>query len=138
MLAMQCAACGQAVRVDESLGSNQACPACGRPVGKLPIEEGQPSTSLDDLNDGVRPVRFGAYSKAADAAWDDPTAPMAEEEVASLVKDEAIIDNAVINEVPPDVAAKFRARQRENRKKVIGIVAVVALAVIALAAFILY
>ena len=138
MLAMQCAACGTAVNIDEQLGSNQPCPVCGSPVGKLPIEERQASTSLDNLNEGVQPVRFGAYSKAAEASWDDPTAPVAEEQVASLVKDETIIDNAVINTVPPEIEARYRARQRENRKKIAGIAVVVAVVAIALVAFILY
>lgn len=138
MLAIQCAVCGKSVTIDEQLGSGQPCPACGQPIGALPIEERVASTSLDNLNDGVQPVRFGAYSKAADAAWDDPTAPVAEAQVASLVKDEAIIDNAVINAVPPEIEAKFRARRRETQKKLIGIGVAVVVVVVVLVAFILY
>jgi len=136
MLAIQCAACGQGVTVDEQLGSGQPCPSCGEPVGTLPATGRPVSTALDDLSDGMEPIRFGAYSKAADAAWDDPMAPISEEQVADLVKNEAIVDNAVINAIPPEVEAKFRARQRENRKKLIGVVAVAAIILIAIVAFV--
>lgn len=138
MIAMQCATCGEGITVDETQGSGQPCPVCGQSVGKLPIQERAGSTALDDLQGGVAPVRFGAYSKAADAAWDDPMEPRVEEQVAHLVADEAIIDNAIINAVPPEIEARFRAHQREVRKKAIalGVVAVVAL--LALLAFLVY
>lgn len=137
MLAIQCAACGRGVTVDEHLGSGQPCPSCGQPVGTLPIEARAASTALDDLSDGMQPIRFGAYSKAADAAWDDPTAPIAEEQVANLVKNEAIVDNAVINAIPPEIEAKFRARQRENQKRIAGLALVAALVLAAIAVFVL-
>ncbi len=138
MLVIQCAACGESVSVDEALGSGQPCPSCGDSVGKLPIREERVSTSLDNLQEGVKPIAFGAYSKAADAAWDDPFDARVEEQVANLVADEALVDNAVVNDVPAEVQARFKARQRAIRKKLIGIGLVVAVIVIGLVAFILY
>lgn len=138
MLVMQCAACGESVSVDESLGSGQACPVCGGSVGKLPVAQGQVSTALDNLQEGVKPVSFGAYSKAADAAWDDPFDAKVEEQVANLVADEALVDNAVVNAVPEEIQARFKARQREARKKLTAIGLVVVVVVIGLTIFILY
>ncbi|MBX3175902.1 MAG: hypothetical protein KF886_00935 [Candidatus Hydrogenedentes bacterium] len=132
MIAMQCAACGKSVTVEESLGSGQPCPVCGQPVGALPIGPRAESTALNDLQEGGKPIRFGAYSAAAEAAWDDPAEPHVEEQVASLIQNEAIVDNAVLNAVPPEVEARFKARRREARRKVIGIGAA---ALIAAAAF---
>jgi hypothetical protein len=54
------------------------------------------------------------------------------------VVDEAKIDNAVLNVVPPEIEARFRARQRETRKKLVGLGLVVAVAVIGLIVFVLY
>lgn len=158
MLAMQCAACGQSISVDEKLGSGQPCPACGRSVGRLPVKEPVESTALSDLLDGGRPVAFGAYSKAAEeawedpmdtqarqahqeqinATWDDPMEPQVEEQVARIVANERLVDSAVVNLVPPEVQARFKARQREIRKKLMGIAVVAALILLALVAFILY
>lgn len=138
MMVMQCAACGESVSIDEHLGSGQRCPSCGESVGKLPIREVRVSTALDDLQEGVKPISFGAYSKAADAAWDDPFETRVEEQVANLVADEAVIDNAVVNAVPAEVQARFKARQREVRKKLMWIGLVVVVVVIGLIAFILY
>ncbi len=149
MIAMQCGACGKSVSVDEHLGHGQRCPLCGGPVGRIPLPP--VSTALSDLQDGELPVRFGAYSKAAEerwedpatpstaaASWDDPFEPRVEEQVERLVVDEAKIDNAVLNVVPPEVEARFRARQRETRKKLVGIGLAVAAVVLALIAFVMY
>lgn len=150
MIAMQCGACGKSVTMDEHLGHNQRCPLCGGSVGRIPIPP--VSTALSDLQDGELPVRFGAYSKAAEerwedpaeapstaaASWDDPFEPRVEEQVERLVVNEAIVDNAVLNVVPPEVEARFRARQREARKKLVGIGLVVAVAVIGLIVFVMY
>ena len=136
MIAMQCGACGKSVSVDEHLGHNQRCPLCGGPVGRIPLPP--VSTALSDLQDGELPVRFGAYSKAAEEKWDDPLEPRVDEQVERRVVDEAKIDNAVLNVVPPEVEARFRARQREARKKLVGLGLVVAVAVIGLIVFVLY
>tara|TARA_R110001592_G_scaffold264746_1_gene530207 strand:- start:858 stop:1226 length:369 start_codon:yes stop_codon:yes gene_type:complete len=103
------------------LGDNQPCPSCGQSVGKLPISSGGVSTALDDLSAGEKPVVFGAYSEAAVASWDDPTEPAADQQVANLIANEALIDNAIINDMPPEVRAKYEARQREARKKILGL-----------------
>lgn len=136
MMTIQCGACGRSVRVDEAQGHDQPCPVCGGSVGPLPAAP--VSTALNDLQDGAPPVRFGAYSKAADerwedpaeqsteaASWDDPFEPRVEEQVQRLVKEEAVIDSAVLNAVPPEVEARFRARQRQQRARLlkIGVVA---------------
>lgn len=149
MIAMQCGACGRSVSLDEHLGHGQRCPLCGESVGRIPLPP--VSTALDDLQDGAAPVRFGAYSKAAEerwddpserstaaASWDDPFEPRVEEQVGRLVKDEAVIDSAVLNVVPPEIEAKFRARQRETRKKLVGLGLVVVAVVIGLVVFIIY
>ena len=138
MVAIQCVACGQSVSVDASLGDNQPCPQCSQPVGKLPFAGGGGSTALSDLAAGEKPIVFGEYSEAAVAAWDDPMEPAAEEQVAHLVAEEALIDNAIINDMPPEVRAKYEARRREARKKIAGMVFVAILVVGALVAFILY
>lgn len=137
MIAMQCAACGKAVTVDETYGAGQPCPLCGQPVGALALGPRAGSTALNDLQEGGKPIRFGAYSAAAEAAWDDPAEPHVEDQVASLIQNEAIVDNAVLNAVPPDVEARFRARQREARRKLIGIGAIALIAAAALVWFIL-
>ena len=149
MVAMQCGACGKSVSVDEHLGHEQRCPLCGGPVGRIPLAP--VSTALSDLQDGAAPVRFGAYSKAAEArwedpaersteaaSWDDPFEPRVEEQVERLVVNEALIDNAVLNVVPPEIEARFKARQREQRKKLMGLGLAVAAAVLALIAFVMY
>ena len=149
MLAMQCASCGASITVDEHKGSRQLCPVCGGSVGRLPVAP--VSTALSDLQDGEKPVIFGIYSKAAEenwddpaekstdvAAWDDPFEPRVEEQVKNLVADEAVIDSAVVNVVPAEVQARFKARQREVRKKLIRICAIAAAVLIGLIAFILY
>ncbi len=138
MLAIQCAACGQSVSVDVAQGDNQPCPRCGQSVGKLPISGGRVSTALNDLDEGEKPVVFGEYDQAAVASWDDPTEPAAEEQVAHLLADEALIDNAIINDMPPEVRAKVEARRKEARKKLLGMGAVALVVIGALAAFILY
>ena len=149
MIAMQCGACGKSVSVDESLGQGQRCPSCGGAVGLIPVAP--VSTALSDLQDGAAPVRFGAYSKVAEARWEDPIAhsteaaswddpfePRVEEQVRRLVSEEAVIDSAVLNVVPPEVEARFRARQREQRRKLVklGVLAVAVL--IGLIAFVMY
>lgn len=151
MIAIHCGACGKSVNMDESLGHGQRCPHCGGAVGRIPAAPA--STALADLQEGGAPVRFGAYSKAAEAqwedpaspspsteaaSWDDPFEPRVEDQVRRLVKEEAVIDSAVLNVVPPEVEAKFRARQREQRRKLVklGVLAVVVL--IGLIAFVMY
>ena len=138
MLAIQCVACGQSVLVDAAQGDNQPCPQCGRPVGKLPVSGGGVSTALSDLDEGEKPVVFGEYSEAAVASWDDPTVPAAEEEVAHLLADEALIDNAILNDMPPEVRARYDARRKEVRGKLLrmGFLALLVLGVIV--AFVLY
>lgn len=149
MIAMQCGACGKSVSVDENLGNGQRCPVCGGPVGRIPLPP--VSTALSDLQEGVAPVRFGVYSKAAEArwedpaerstetaSWDDPFEPRVEEQVQRLVVDEAKIDNAVLNVVPPEIEARFKARQREYRRKLVGLGLAVAAVVLALIAFVMY
>ena len=138
MLAIQCASCGISVSVEVGLGDNQPCPSCGKPVGKLPISGRRESTALNDLTEGEKPVVFGEYSEAAVASWDDPTEPAADAQVADLVAKEALIDNAIINDMPPEVRKKYEARRREARNKLIGIVVVVAVILAVLIAFILY
>ena len=138
MLAIQCAACGQSVSVDIGMGDNQPCPQCSQPVGKLPVSGNMASTALNDLEAGERPVVFGEYGEAAVAAWDDPTEPAVDQQVAHLVADEALIDNAIINEIPPEVRAKYEARQREARRKLIGMGVTALIILVALVAFILY
>lgn len=137
MLAIQCAACGKSVSVDVGLGDNQPCPLCHGPVGRLPIMGGG-STALSDLDAGEKPVVFGAYSEAAVASWDDPMEPAVDQQVAHLIADEALIDNAILNDMPPDVRRKYEARRREARNKALSIAAVGLLVVAALAAFIIY
>ena len=149
MIAIQCGACGKSVHVDESLGHGQRCPVCGGAVGKVPVAP--VSTALSDLQEGGAPVRFGAYSKAAEAQWEDPTVhsteaaswddpfePRVEEQVRRLVKEEAVIDSAVLNVVPPEVEAKFRARQREQRRKLVKLGALAVAVLIGLIAFVMY
>jgi len=149
MIAMQCGACGKSVRVDESLGHGQSCPACGGALGKIPAAP--VSTALSDLHDGGPPIRFGAYSKAAEAqwedpaeqstqaaSWDDPFEPRVEDQVRRLVKEEAVIDSAVLNVVPPEVEARFRERQREQRRKLVKLGVLVAAVLIGLLAFAMY
>lgn len=138
MVAIQCASCGQAVSVDVELGDNQPCPVCGNPVGKLPVSHNTGSTALNDLQDGEKPIVFGEYSEAAVASWDDPADPAIEQRVAHLVADEAIIDNAIINDMPPDVRRKYEARRREARRKIASLVTIAILAIALLTAFILY
>ncbi len=138
MLAIQCAACGQSISVDIGMGDNQPCPQCGQPVGKLPVSGAMASTALNDLEAGEKPVVFGEYGEAAVAAWDDPTEPAAEQQVAHLVAEEALIDNAIINEIPPEVRAKYEARQREARRKLIGMGVTALIILVALIAFIVY
>jgi len=138
MLAIQCAACGKSVSVDVGAGDNQPCPLCGGPVGKLPIAGGGPSTALSDLQEGERPIVFGEYSEAAVASWDDPTEPAADQQVAQLVANEALIDNAIINEMPPEVRRKYEANRREARRKLLGLIAAGLAVAAALTAFILY
>lgn len=153
MTAMQCEACGKSVSVDENLGHGQPCPRCGGSVGRIP--QVPVSTALSDLQEGLAPVRFGAYSKVAEtnwkdptesapetstaeASWDDPFEPRVEEQIERLVTNEAVIDNAVLNTVPPEIEARFKARQREQRKKLVGIGLAVAVVVLALIAFVMY
>lgn len=149
MIAMQCGACGKSVNVDESLGHGQRCPSCGAALERLPVAP--VSTALSDLQDGGPPVRFGAYSKAAEAqwedpvehsteaaSWDDPFEPRVEDQVRRLVKEEAVIDSAVLNVVPPEVEARFRARQREQRKKLVKLGVLAAVVLIGLIAFAMY
>ena len=149
MIAMQCGACGKSVSVDENLGHGQACPRCGGSVGRIPLAP--ISTALSDLQEGAAPVRFGAYSKVAEAnwqdptesatteaSWDDPFEPRVQEQVERLVVNEAVIDNAVLNTVPPEIEARFKARQREQRKKLLGLGLAIAAVVLALIAFVMY
>lgn len=138
MLAIQCAACGQSVSVDMGLGDNQPCPQCNQPVGKLPVSGAMASTALNDLEAGEKPVVFGEYGEAAVAAWDDPTEPAEQDQVAHLVADEALIDNAIINDMPPEVRAKYEARRREARRKLIGMGVTALIILVALVAFIMY
>jgi hypothetical protein len=135
--------------MDEALRHGQRCPSCGGALGE---DIGAPvSTALSDLRDDGPPARFGAYSKAAEAqwedpaersteaaSWDDPFEPRVEVQVQRLVKEEAVIDSAVLNVVPPEVEARFRARKREQRRKLVklGVVAVVVL--MGLIAFAMY
>lgn len=149
MMTIQCGACGRSVRVDEGGGHDQPCPACGASVGSHPVAP--VSTALSDLQEGAPPVRFGAYSKAADerwedpaeqsteaASWDDPFEPRVEEQVQRLVKEEAVIDSAVLNAVPPEVEARFRARQRQQRARLIKVGVLAIAALMGLIAFIMY
>lgn len=138
MVAIQCASCGKVVSVDVEDGDNQPCPSCGQSVGKLPISHRAGSTALNDLQEGEKPIVFGEYSEAAVASWDDPTAPAVEQEVAHLVADEAVIDNAILNDMPPEVRAKYEARRREARKKLASLIAMGILVLGALIAFIVY
>ena len=136
MVAIQCASCGQVVSVEVEHGDNQPCPSCGSPVGKLPVSHRAGSTALSDLQEGEKPIVFGEYSEAAVASWDDPTEPAVDQQIAHLVANEALVDNAVLNEMPPDVRAKYEARQREARRKIMGIVVVAVLILVGLIAFI--
>jgi hypothetical protein len=149
MVSMQCGECGMSVRLDESVGPARRCPSCG---GALEQGADAPvSTALSDLQDGEAPVRFGAYSKAAEAQWEDPAAssteaaswddpfePRVEEQVRRLVKEEAVIDSAVLNVVPPEVEARFRARQRERRRKLVTLVVAAAAVLIGLIAYVMF
>src|SRR5690606_19733140 len=135
--------------VDENKGSRQLCPECGGAVGRLPVAP--VSTALSDLQEGEKPILFGAYSKVAEenwedpaevstkasteaAQWDDPFESRVEDQVKHLVEDEAVIDSAVLNVVPAEVQARFKARQRAQRKLLIKVCVAAAVVLIGLVA----
>ena len=115
-----CKACGKNLKEAPSSGGTGLADLAGEAPN--PGDENAPQADTGQQPAGVEVDKYGAYGKAADAAWEDPAEKVAREQAEAA---------AALPDVPEEVlqAHKAAAARRNNRMGLaaVGVIAVIVL-----------